>query len=202
MSVCVHCQTQQETELYLCVKCQRRIVSHLEAIPVLHQVLVDNAWMKLPSQNLEEKTTRQVSTGAPADLYILSLTDRRSDARAVLGSHLCRWGFTVPPDTASICRRISDLLPWASGKFTNIDELVWDVNRQYGKLDRAVHGGRRPPAPVGCPVFVPGAGQCSGRLYLHSDGTVTCDQCGSVWHFDDWRRLGALLAVDAGDTVQ
>lgn len=202
MSQCYECGQEQTTQTYMCEKCQKRVQRQLAEIPILHSTLSGNAWMKLPAQHLEEKTSRQVSTGAPADLYLLGLVDRRTDARAVLGATLAHWRFSIPPDLASICSRLSDLLPWAAAEYSDITDFAHDVRHQHSKLDRAVNGGRRPPKPVPCPVFLPDTGQCSGHLYLHADGTVTCERCGSVWHFDDWRRLGALFASDAPDSVQ
>jgi hypothetical protein len=95
-----------------------------------------------------------------------------------------------------LAARLLNALPWAVRQFAEIGRLKQEVLDEHSKLERAAMGDRRPPKPVPCPVFVPEVGQCTGRLFLHKDGTVSCAECGSVWQYEQWTQLGRLLQHD------
>lgn len=196
---CDACGTSKDDDWFICSGCQRKTAKHLSEIPRLHAVLVSDTWLKVPERVESERKPGGKSYGAPANLHVLALVDRRTDVRAVLSpwiedmNGLMESTAAVPTDVRGVCERLLSLLPWAASNYPAAGELVSEVTTQFVALDRVVSGSRRPPAPVPCPVVLPDVGPCSGFLSLHPDGTVTCRNCESRWEFEDWRRLGGLL---------
>lgn len=200
VSDCLSChRTCQDTAL-ICQRCVGQTRRYLSEIPPLHSALAANPWLKMPERSDLERPHRAASSGAPANLHVLSLLDARTDVRSVLRSWIedvherLNFRSKVPSDTAALCARLDSLLPWCVAKHPFVDEMLFEIRREHGALQHLVEGTRKPPKPVRCPVYLPEVGPCSGVLRLAHDGTVTCSDCGSIWQFDEWRRLGSLLA--------
>jgi hypothetical protein len=131
-------------------------------------------------------------------LDVLGLLHPKTDARAVA----LRWlkkvqnqaGLAISAGSAQqVCRGLKQQLPWIAEHFEEAAQLKKELTAEYQKLERVVHGERKPPRPVPCPVVLPETGACTGRLFLHKDGTVSCKICGSVWEYENWARLGRLM---------
>lgn len=196
---CDACGVSKEDDWFICRPCQKKTARRLTEIPKLHAVLVSDTWLKVPERVESERKPGGKSYGAPANLRVLALVDKRTDVRAVLSpwivdiNALIGSVSVVPTDVRGVCDKLLSLLPWAASNHPAAGELVHEVAAQFVALDRVVSGSRRPPAPVPCPVVLPDSGPCSGFLSLRPDGAVTCRGCGSRWEFEDWRRLGSLL---------
>lgn len=199
-STCAACKASKEDDWIVCTDCQMRAARHLREIPKLHAFLLNDASLKLPERTDLERKSKGPSRGAPANLHAIALVDSRTDVRSVLAPWLedlfDRMKITGKPpvDVGPMCQRLTDLLPWCASRHEACADLIHEVRHQFVSLDRVVNGSRRPPAPVPCPVVLPDSGDCVGHLILHRDGTVTCPVCESAWPFEDWQRLGSLLA--------
>jgi len=154
------------------------------------------------STSYDQRRGSSFGPPAPVDLDILSLLHPASGTTAVL----LKWASAIEraaglkhrlvSQPAFLAAHLVRLLPWATEKFDDIAHLKQEVVAEHSKLERAAIGDRRPPKPVPCPVFVPEVGQCTGRLFLHRDGTVSCAECGSVWEYEQWTQLGRLMQHD------
>jgi hypothetical protein len=199
-TTCAGCKNQKPDDWVLCQKCQRVTTSRLVEIPKLHAVLASDDRLKLPERSDLERPSKSATRGAPANLHVLALLDRRTDARAVLApwveeAHERMGANTpVPRELAVLCARLVELMPWCAKSLPAAGDLVREVKEQHLALERVVTGERRSPRPVPCPVVLPEEGDCPGTLKIEGDGSVSCNRCGSVWPYDSWRRLGALLA--------
>lgn len=200
-TTCTFCHSSKDDDWLLCNNCQKTTVRRLREIPKLHAALADDDWFKLPERVENERPSRSATRGAPANLHVLVLLDKRTDVRAVFRSwveeiHERLDSKTSPPsDVRGLSDRLIELIPWAASNHPAVGDLVFEVREQHSALERVVTGGRKPPKPVPCPVVLPDTGECEGILQLHDDGSVSCRECGSVWQFDDWHRLGALIAT-------
>lgn len=200
MSECLACRKQAHDDMSLCQRCLAATKRCLAEIPGLHSSLASDTWLKMPERSDLERPHRVASSGAPANLHVLSLLDARTDVRSVLKSWIEdvheRLGFrgNPPVDTPGLCARLDVLLPWCASRHPFVGEMVQEIRREHGSLLHLVEGTRKPPKPVRCPVYLPDSGPCTGALHLAHDGTVTCSDCKSTWQFDEWRRLGSLLA--------
>lgn len=195
------CQTCDSTTPHrVCNSCQTKTHNRLTEIPTLQTILAADPWIKLPKQADSERPTKTTTTGAPADLHILTLLDRRTDARAHLTPHLqaiqqqMNATPTTPPDTATTCSQLQKLLPWATTSYTEIATLITEIHKQHNLLDRAITGHHQKPKAIPCPVIHPDTGQCTGKLRMSPDLTITCNNCKSTWNYDLWARLARLLA--------
>jgi hypothetical protein len=197
---CEFCHSEKDDNWIVCQDCQRWTLKRLSEIPKLHRVLDSDPWLKLPERVENERPMRSAAGGTPANLYVLALLDKRTDVRSVLRPWVeeiherMNARTPAPSDVLGLCIRLMELMPWSASNLPAAADLVMEVRDQHAALERAVSGSRRPPKPVPCPVILPGEGSCEGVLKMGADGTVTCRHCGSVWSFDDWQRLGALLA--------
>ena len=200
-TTCAYCHNSKDDDWILCNNCQKTSVRWLREIPKLHAALDADDWLKMPERVEAERPARSATRGAPANLHVLVLLDKRTDVRAVFRSwveeiHDRLGSNTKPPaDVRALCDRLVELMPWAASNHPAVGDLVYEIKQQHKALERVVTGGRIPPKPVPCPVVIPDTGDCKGTLTLHDDGSVSCRVCGSVWQFDDWQRLGALLAT-------
>ena len=198
---CAYCHNSKDDDWYVCQHCQRATIRRLKEIPKLHQALASDDWLKMPERLDSERPQRSARSGAPANLHVLALLDSRTDVRAVLRSwieeiHDRLGSQTAPPtDVKDLSARLVELMPWAASNHPAVADLMYEVSQQHSALERVVTGSRQSPKPVPCPVVLPDEGECTGTLHMDREGTVTCRECGSVWQFDDWRRLGALLAT-------
>jgi hypothetical protein len=184
------------------VRCERYLVKALDAIPRLHEYLSAHPESHMRSTSYDQRRGSSFGPPAPVDLDILTLLHPASGTTAVL----LKWtravdfaaGFAqkLVAHPAQLATRLRALLPWATANFIDIAQLKQEVIAEQSKLERATLGDRRPPKPVPCPVFVPDEGQCTGRLFLHRDGTVSCAECGSVWEYEQWTQLGRLMQHD------
>lgn len=200
-TTCVFCHNAKDDDWYLCGHCQKSAVRWLREIPKLHEALAADDWLKMPERAEAERPQRSATRGAPANLHVLVLLDKRTDVRAVFRSwveeiHDRLNTDTKPPtDVRGLSDRLIELMPWAASNHPAVGDLVFEIREQHTALDRVVTGSRKPPKPVRCPVVLPEKGECEGTLTLHRDGSVSCRACDSVWQFEDWQRLGALLAT-------
>ncbi len=65
-----------------------------------------------------------------------------------------------------------------------------EIKEPWTTLSRIIHGERKPPKPVHCPVQ-----DCSGVLHLESNGDVHCVQDDThKWIYEEWSRLARLIA--------
>lgn len=188
---------------FVCASCERKTVRRLWRIPGLHAVLSDSPELKTPEVTDTERRSPGPTRGAPANLHALSLVDHRTDVRAVLSPWLDdvreRQNRKTEPATVrlsvrDLCERLAAAMPWCVEHLEVCSDLVSEVRQQHALLNRAVVGERKPPAPVPCPAILPDEGPCTGRLILHQDGSISCRACESSWSFDEWQRLGGLLA--------
>lgn len=205
---CGSCRNQKPDDWVLCQRCQRVTVERLDEIPRLHHVLSSNDWLKVPERGEYERMSKGAARGAPANLHVLALVDRRTDARAVLTPWVeevherLNATTAIPSELKVLCARLVELMPWIASNHDAAGDLVREVKEQHAALEQVVLGTRRAPKPVPCPVVLPDVGPCSGTLSIQSDGSVVCVRCESVWEFTEWRRLGALLASDNIDVIQ
>jgi len=202
MTDCAHCGQDKTDEWYLCDRCQRLTSKRLGEIPRLHSTLSTDPWLLIPDRIEQERPSRSPSRGVPINLHAVSLIDKRTDVRSVLKPWVedvqerINSTAKIPSDVNGLCLRMLRLLPWCAEHLPVVDDLVDEINQQHAALQRIVVGSRRPPSPVPCPVILPDQGPCRGILLLENDGTVRCRSCESVWKFEEWRRLGGLLASD------
>ncbi len=200
-TVCGACKNHKDDNWVLCNDCQKKTVRRLSVIPKLHSVLNSDPWLKLPERVESERPARSATRGAPANLHVLSLLDKRTDVRSVLRPWVEeineRLEITTKPPLSvfGLCNRLTELMPWCASNHPAAADLVEEIKTQYVALDRVVTGARIPPKPVACPVILPDSGPCRGFLILHRDGAVSCQECKSVWPYESWQRLGALLAT-------
>ena len=204
--ICAACgREKRDDAAVICPSCERKTVRRLWRIPGLHAVLSGSAELKTPETSDEGRRAPGPTRGAPADLHALSLVDRRTDVRAVLSPWLDdireRQNGQRPAEQGvgrvsvqELCERLASAIPWCVEHLEVCAELVSEVGHQHGLLNRAVVGERKPPAPVPCPRLLQEGDQCTGRLILHPDGAISCRVCESVWAFEEWQRLGGLLA--------
>ena len=197
---CAACKNTKPDDWVICTNCQRKTTEVLRKIPTLHRMLSDSATLKLPEQSQQERRSKETPYGAPANLHAIMLVDKRTDVRATLTPWLDEIYEAMGLDTPfphsveAMCARMVELAPWWAANLQACPDMIQELRHQHGLLDRVVNGGRRPPSPVPCPVILPTTGQCLGSLHLHPDGSVTCPACSSEWAYENWRRLGALLA--------
>lgn len=65
-----------------------------------------------------------------------------------------------------------------------------EIKEPHTTLYRIIHGERKPPKPVPCPVQ-----DCKGILHLESNGDVHCiDDSTHKWAYEQWSRLAQLIA--------
>ena len=197
---CAACGQAKDDDWVICAACHTWTIKRLQTIPKLHNRLVEDPMLKLPERGGEERRAKQTNHSAPANLHAISLIDPRTDVRSVLKPWVedlfeqLQITDRVPSDVTLLCTRLVSMMPWCSSQHPASPDLVSEVKHQYMLLDRVVTGSRRPPSPIPCPVILPDTGPCTGTLVLHRDGTVSCRECESVWPFEQWQRLGALLA--------
>jgi hypothetical protein len=199
---CAACYRDKQDDSWLvCKSCQAVATRRLEEIALLHGVLSRHTWMLLPQKVESERPARGSNLGAPLNLHAASLVDRRTDARAALTpwvveihEHL-KFSSPVPTDIDGLCQRLIALMPWCASELQAVGDMFEEIRHEHALLSQVVVGARKPPKPVRCPVVVPEEGECRGTLHLEGDGTVTCKGCGSVWPYEHWQRLGALLAT-------
>ena len=200
-TVCEACNNAKDDDWVLCKNCQRKTLRRLAEIPKLHTILGSDPWLKMPQRVESERPSRSANRGAPANLHVLSLLDKRTDVRSVLRPWIeeinerLKIESLPPSDVLGLCDRLSELMPWCASNHPAAGDLVQEVRTQHVALDRAVTGARTPPSPVPCPVILPETGPCEGTLLLQFDGAVSCRECDSVWPYESWQRLGALLAT-------
>lgn len=197
-SSCTSCHKSCEPNWYLCRRCQKHLAKHLDAIPSLHRFLTSHPETHVRVALSESRRGSSFGPPAPVDLDVLSLLHPKTDARAValrwLRKVQARAGLAfVSGSTEQVCNGLKNQLPWVAEHFSEAALLKKELTAEFQKLDRVVHGERKPPRPVTCPVVLPETGPCSGRLYLHKDGTVSCKICGSIWEYENWARLGRLM---------
>jgi len=199
--ICAFCHNSKDDDWVVCQNCQKAAVRRLHEIPKLHAALASDDWLKMPERVETERPARSATRGAPANLHVLALLDKRTDVRAVFGSWIeeiherLKVQTRPPADVRGQSDRLVQLLPWVASNHPAAADLLLEVKQQHEQLERVVTGSRKPPKPVPCPVVLPEEGDCQGVLHLYKDGTVVCQQCGSTWPFDEWQRLGALLAT-------
>lgn len=64
-----------------------------------------------------------------------------------------------------------------------------EIKEPWTTLRRIIHGERKPPKKVSCPVQ-----DCNGVLHLESNGDVHCIEDQShAWQYEQWSRLAKLL---------
>jgi len=65
-----------------------------------------------------------------------------------------------------------------------------EIKEPHTTLSRIIHGERKPPNPVPCPVQ-----DCKGILHLEPNGNVHCvvDKT-HHWSYEEWSRLAQLIA--------
>lgn len=196
---CSSCARQCEASRLLCASCERFLTKALVAIPPLIQYLLAHPESHMRSTSHGQRRGSTFGPPAPVDLDILTLLHPASGTTAVLAKWVkavhkeAGFGQVTTTHPTTLAARLVHLLPWATQRLSDIAQLKREVVAEHGKLERAAIGDRRPPKPVPCPVIVPDTGQCSGRLFLHRDGTVSCAQCGSVWEYEAWSQLGRLM---------
>lgn len=195
---CSSCHKSCEPSWFLCRRCQKHLAKHLDAIPNLHLFLVNHPETHVRVALTESRRGSSFGPPAPVDLDVLGLLHPKTDARAVA----LRWLRKVQDQAGlspaggsvrQVCLSLKAQLPWVAQHFEEAAQLKKDLTAEFQKLERVVHGERKPPRPVACPVVLPETGPCTGRLYLHRDGTVSCKVCGSVWEYENWARLGRLM---------
>jgi hypothetical protein len=201
-SSCTSCERSCESNRLLCARCEKYLLRALDAIPRLFKYLEAHPESHMRSTGYDQRRGSSFGPPAPVDLDVLTLLHPASGTTAVL----YKWvraidkqaGFKqkLTAHPAFLAARLALLLPWATQRFEDIAHLKQEVVAEHSKLERATMGDRRPPKPVPCPVFVPEVGQCTGRLFLHRDGTVSCAECGSVWEYEQWSQLGRLMQHD------
>ena len=65
-----------------------------------------------------------------------------------------------------------------------------EIKEPWTTLSRIIHGERKPPKPVHCPVQ-----DCVGVLHLESNGDVHCiENKTHKWIYEEWSRLARLIA--------
>ena len=75
------------------------------------------------------------------------------------------------------------------------DSELWydyynEIKETWTTLSRIIHGERKPPKPVHCPVQ-----DCEGVLHLEPNGDVHCiDDDTHKWIYEEWSRLARLIA--------
>jgi len=201
-SSCTSCKRACEASVLLCASCERYLVRALGAIPRLFKYLSAHPESHMRSSSRNPRRSSSFGPPAPVDLDLLTLLHPASGTTAVLlkwvrlidGASALNQKLVIHP--TPLAARLLNALPWAVRQFAEIGRLKQEVLDEHSKLERAAMGDRRPPKPVPCPVFVPEVGQCTGRLFLHKDGTVSCAECGSVWQYEQWTQLGRLLQHD------
>lgn len=195
---CATCQNH--TSRRICQACETATGKNLYRIPELHMQLSRDTWAKTPKRTESERPARAATTGAPADLHVISLLDRRTDARAELTPHLhaiSQLMDATPPQTLNItelCTRLQIVLPWAVEHYPDIGTLVRTARTQTTLLHNAIEGTPPPARRVPCPVIHPETGACTGTLKMDADATITCRACQSSWEYENWTRLGRLFA--------
>jgi hypothetical protein len=200
MSQCVSCDHDKDDQWFLCERCQRLATKQLGEIPQLHAALSRDPWLLVPDKVEHERPNRSPSRGVPINLHAVSLIDKRTDVRSILRPWIedvherISASAKIPADVPGLCDRMLHLLPWCAEHLPAVSDLLDEIHQQHSALKRIVIGSRRPPSPVPCPVILPDEGACRGILLLENDGTVRCRSCDSIWRFEDWRRLGGLLA--------
>jgi hypothetical protein len=198
---CAACNTEKDDDWVICEYCQLFTLKRLREIPKLHILLSKDEWLKMPEKIESERRARSTSGGAPANLHVLSLLDKRTDIRAVLTpwveeiNERLNLNTGPPADVRGLCDRVISLLPWCASHHPAAGDLVSEVKQGHDMLVQVVKGTRRAPKPVKCPVVLPEEGPCQGVLHLQGDGSVSCRACGSVWPYESWQRLGSLLAT-------
>lgn len=182
------CQTcHTETPDNICTGCEKQTDNRLRDIPRLQTILSSDPWNKLPRHTTNDRPQRSPTTGAPADLHILSLLDHRTDAGATITPHLQAIRHLIgsttklATDTPNICNQMRQLLPWAITNYPDISTLINDIRLQHNLLHRAITG-TAPPAKTKCPTNTAETGPCPGNLHLQADSTITCDTCTTTWH--------------------
>jgi hypothetical protein len=197
-SSCSSCHKSCEPNWFLCRRCQKHLARYLDAIPNLHRFLLSHPETHVRVALTESRRGSSFGPPAPVDLDVLGLLHPKTDARAVV----LRWLRTIQSQTMTtsgngntqqVCLALKQQLPWLAEFFADAALLKKEIAAEYQKLERVVHGERKPPRPVPCPVVLPETGNCTGRLYLHKDGSVSCKICGSVWEYENWARLGRLM---------
>jgi len=197
---CVACEGEKDDDWMICEYCQLFTAKRLREIPKLHGLLAADDWLKMPQKIESERPQRSTSGGAPANLHVLSLLDRRTDIRSVLTPWVEefneRLDFKTPPpaDVKGLCDRVITLMDWWAAKHPAAGDLVHEVKRGHDMLVQIANGSRRPPSKIPCPVVFPDDSTCEGTLTLRKDGSVRCEGCLFVWTREQWHALTPPIA--------
>lgn len=200
---CANCRRPVHHGWVVCSVCTDRCIAQLRQIPRMHQLLAGSPTMKEPPVGERGRRGRGNAPAAPANLHAVALTDRRSDVRSVLApwledlhEQMALAGQGTTSDVAAMCGALAALVPWAAQHHPAASDLCREISEQHRLLAEVVRGEKRPPRPVRCPAVAADSQQCTGRLQLHPDGSVSCETCSTVWSFDEWHRHGATLQVE------
>lgn len=83
-------------------------------------------------------------------------------------------------------------LEWLSQQGDIWSDFVSEVTTPWAKLRQIIHGERRPPKPVPCPVL-----DCDGTIRLTANGDALCrHDTTHHWPYEQWSSLALLVAKD------
>lgn len=190
----------KDPRYHLCRGCERALAKNLREVGSLWVLLVTHPEMHLATIGAYDQFHRvRFGPPAPVDLNVLDLIDHRG----LYYQSLLDWAKKTQAkrqtasklsDMSRICEYLATSSGWLVRHEPEVLSLSVEVGAYATKLRRVVFGERRPPGPVPCPVFLPEVGPCKGHLRLHANGTVNCPECGTVWLYEQWAKLGAMLA--------
>lgn len=200
LSQCSKDDCSKDPSYKLCRVCEKSLRYNLRELGSLWLLLATHPEMHLAVVGAFDSHHRvRFGPPAPVDLTVLDLIDTRGSAY----KSVMEWAASVGKanKTARRLRNLSDATEylavqsgWVARYEPRAVELLEEIRAYLTHLRRVVYGERRPPGPVPCPVYLPESGPCSGHLRLQSNGTVNCPKCQTIWHYEEWARLGAMIA--------
>lgn len=202
---CVICH-RRTSRAVCCYRCLDRTRARLDELHRLVQLL-----RLAPSLRAQQLTCQEGrGSGSPGSVLNLEIADLigRHGVQAVM-LEWCSYvsevrrvtGITSPSTDTSEGRKtlwdtsiafLGAHLEWLSQQEDVWPDFVTELNTPWTKLRQIVHGDRRPPKPVPCPVL-----DCDGTIHLHPNGDAQCRHDTShYWPYDNWSNLALLVAQD------
>lgn len=200
MSQCSKKDCSKDPAYSMCRSCERSLASKLRELSSLWILLVTHPEMHVAVVGAFDSHHRvRFGPPAPVDLAVLDLMDARGPAYQSLmnwarDTQKRRKTNTLIRNLAEACQYLATSSGWLARMEPASMTLYEEVGAYLTQVRRVVYGERRPPSPVPCPVFLPESGPCTGHLRLQTNGTVNCPKCGTVWQYEEWARLGAMIA--------
>ena len=203
-AVCLICQRPQTT-YDVCPKCQDRLDAQLSEVGKLHALIEASPSMLLGGSSHASRPGSDDPN--PGDLDAMNATDPRCGPLFTLASwaSLFRDDFELrmpaKPEPMSVVVKFLRSQLARIAQHEAADEFAREVRDSLRLLREVVYGVQHRRINLGeCPVVIPAtdfhdAYACRAGLFADPEAsTLSCGKCRTVWTFEQWEHLAALLA--------